>query len=897
MSVETAEKDRISFAVTGMTCAACVRRVERALGRVNGVAEAQVNLATERATVLVDPLQRVHVADLREAVEKAGYGVGDILSPPRRTEDGAAPSPEEPAVEADDAAERQKISRQQEADALRVRWQVSLVIGALMMATMFLPLGLDMRLTAPLFLVAATIVQFWAGGGFYRAALAAARHGTTNMHTLVVVGTSVAYGYSALVTLWPDLTAAWGLPPDLYYETAVIIIGLILLGRWLEARARGQTGAAIERLMGLRPQTARVLRNDEERDVPIGHVRASDLLRVRPGEAIPTDAEIVQGWSAIDESMVTGESVPVERTVGAAVIGGTINGTGSLLVRATRVGKDTTLAQIVRLVEQAHASRASSQRLADDIAAVFVPVILVLAAATFLGWMLLGPEPRLPFALQTAIAVLIIACPCALGLATPAAIIVGTGRGAELGVLIRDGLVLERTGRIDTIVLDKTGTLTTGKPHFVGIQVVPGASEADVLAFVATAERGSEHPIGRAIIAEAERRGVAEGTLESFVAVPGLGFHACVSGRDVLVGTLGFLERYGVATEPLRGLAPEPGATPVYAAIDGRSAAMLTVADVARPEAKGAIADLRALGPRVMMLTGDSEGAARAVATSLGIDDVLARTAPEEKARRVAELQAGGQVVAMVGDGINDAPALAQADLGIAIGTGTDVAMAASDITLIGSDLRALATAIALSQRTLGTIRQGLFWAFAYNVFLIPVAMGALYPLFGLLLSPLLAAAAMAMSSVSVVTNALRLRQFARPTDMARFADPSLIDRLRDSGYLVAIATAAIAFGAVAMWAGLGQVDAHGSAAPPVAIVIRDGGMAPDVVAMHANERTRFSILNADGVSREIVVTLAEQRLATRAPAAGSAPLRIEAPAGEYPVSVDGTVVGRIVAH
>jgi Cu+-exporting ATPase len=658
-----------------------------------------------------------------------------------------------------------------------------------------------MMLIAPLLLIAASIVQFWAGAVFYRATWAAARHGATNMNTLVAVGTSVAFGYSAFVTLWPTLATEWGFPYYLYYETAVIIIGLILMGRWLEARAKKQTAGAIKALMGLQAKTARVLRNGAEFDVPIEQVAVDDLVRVRPGEKVPVDGMIAEGRSALDESMLTGESLPVEKTVGDEVIGATLNKTGSFVFRATKVGADTALAQIVRLVEEAQGSKAPLQRLADQVAGVFVPIVLVVAALTAAGWFIFGPSPV--FAVTVAIAVLIIACPCALGLATPTAIMVGTGKAAEHGILIRGGEALEQARRINAVVLDKTGTLTRGRPAVTGIVPLAGTSADDLLRLAAAAEIGSEHPLGEAIVARARELDLDLPAATDFAAIPGKGLQATVDGRAVSIGNRALLASVGLEVGDLEGSADEvarDGATPMFVVADGAVLGMLAVADTLKVESPQAVAELEALGLEVWMLTGDNSTTAEAVARQAGITRVLAEVQPDQKAAKVRELQDAGRVVAMVGDGINDAPALAQADLGIAIGTGTDVAMAASDITLIGGDLRTIVTAIALSRKTVGVIKQGLFWAFGYNVVLIPVAMGLLYPFFGILLNPVIAAAAMAMSSVSVVTNALRLRSFRAPESPEQILHPPLGERIREYGYLAGIAVVAVVVGGAALF-------------------------------------------------------------------------------------------------
>jgi Cu+-exporting ATPase len=639
-----------------------------------------------------------------------------------------------------------------------------LVVAALSMLVMYLPNApWTMEQVAWLLIGPATAVQFLAGRRFYRAALRAARHGTTSMDTLVVVGTSAAWAFSVLMTFAPDVLRSAGIEPQTYFDSSTAIIGLILTGRWLEARAKGQTVGAVKAMIGLQARSARIVRAGAETDVPLEEVRVGDLVRVRPGERVPVDGRVSEGASAVDESMLTGEPIPAEKGPGSEVIGGTMNGHGTFLFRATRVGRDTALAQIVDLVRRAQGSKAPIQRLADRIAAVFVPIVLVLGGTTFALWFVLGPEPRLTHALVAFITVVVIACPCAMGLATPTAIMVGTGNGAESGILIRGGEALELAAGVDAVVFDKTGTLTRGRPSLGRVVAAPGFTADEVLDLAASVERGSEHPLAAAILAGAAARNLGAHPVAEFEAVAGRGVRGVVDGRKVLVGTAAFLASEGVE---VGGLTPDddPRAALVYVGVDGRAAGVLPAIDEIKPESEPAVRELLASGIEVWLVTGDQAVTARSVAAAVGIgpEHVMAEVMPAGKAAAVTSLQARGLRVAMVGDGINDAPALAQADVGIAIGTGADVALEASDVTLVGGDPRSVAAAIRLSRQTLRVIRQNLAWAFGYNIVLIPVAMGALYPIAGITLNPAMAAGAMALSSVSVVTNSLRLRRSTR---------------------------------------------------------------------------------------------------------------------------------------
>ena len=753
----------LSLPIEGMTCASCVNRIERFLRKTPGVEEASVNLATEVATIryLPDTAGR---SELVAAVEAAGYDVRP--QPALDTHHHGASIARAADV---DAAERAAEARRLLVSAL-----ASIAIGVGIMFLMFGATGLAMETRNWLALLPATFVQVWAGGRFYRAAWRAARHGATNMDTLIAVGTSAAWGYSVAITLWPAIAMDAGLEPAGYFDSSTIIIGFVLLGRWLEARAKSQAGGAIRKLLALEPPMARRLEGEGDRgreaEVSVAMVQPGDQLRVRPGDRVPVDGVVVAGASAVDQSMLTGEAMPVEVGPGSTVIGGTLNATGSFVMRATRVGRDTVLASIVELVQRAQGSKAPIQRLADRVSEVFVPIVLVAAALAFLAWFAFGPEPRLTLALTAFVSVLIIACPCAMGLATPTAIMVGTGRGAEAGILIRGGEALEAAQRVDTVVFDKTGTLTEGAPRVGEVVAASRFRAPDVLRLAAALETGSEHPAGEAIVRRAREDGLSAVAVSDFLAVPGRGVQGTVvdgsERRHVIVGTVAMLEAAGVDVAPLRttldaGAAAGLGAAAV--AIDGTAAGVITMRDGIKPGAAAAVAELRRSGVDVWLLSGDARVVASAVAAEVGIeaDHVLADVLPDGKADAVAGLRAKGRVVAMVGDGVNDAPALASADVGIAIGTGADVAIEAADVTLVGGDPRDVGRAIRLSRATMRIVRENLAWAFGYNVVLIPVAMGVLFPFTGLLLNPALAAGAMALSSVSVVANSLRLRRAA----------------------------------------------------------------------------------------------------------------------------------------
>ena len=827
MAAETPQaKKLITLRIEGMTCAACVHTVQATLKDVAGVEQAEVNLATETAAVTYEP-GTATIRRMVDAVYSAGYSAGaDRLrlsvsglsdaSGARTIEarllalDGVARATANPAteqvevhyvpsaldteavrqvveasgyrveaVETDDelAAELERLSRRGEVRRLRSKFLLSGAGAAIIMALMFTPPVKDALghfwLNVAAFTLA-TPVQFWAGRQFYIGAWGALRHRTSNMNTLIALGTSAAYGYSVVATLFGSIFSQER--PETYFDTSATIIALVLLGRLLEARAKGQTSEAIRSLMALQPRTARVVRDGVEQDVPIAAVIVGDHVVVRPGGRLPVDGEVTEGASTVDESMLTGESIPVDKTVGALVYGGTINVAGSFIYRAARVGKDTALAQIVQMVRDAQGSKAPIERLADTVAAYFVPAVLVVGAVTFGIWMAWGPSPSYQPALLNAIAVLIIACPCALGLATPTAIMVGTGKGAEYGVLVRDARALEQAHRLQVVVLDKTGTLTRGKPTLTDVVPLNRLTEAEVLGLAASVERASEHPVATAIVDGAKAQGIPLSAAKEFQAAPGLGVRAIVEGEWITVGSVRLARDAGLMPDGASEIASrlaEEGKTPMVLVKGEQLVGVLAVADTVRPESAEAVRQLESQGLEVVMLTGDNRYTANAIALQLGIQRVLAEVLPGRKADEIRRLQEQGRQVAMVGDGINDAPALAQADVGIAIGTGADVALETADVALMRADVRGVGQAINLSRATIAHIRQNLFWAFFYNTALIPVAAGLLYLFFreggvpqGMawalgdhgFLNPVLAALAMAFSSVSVVTNSLRLR-------------------------------------------------------------------------------------------------------------------------------------------
>jgi len=813
----TSQGGAARLSIQGMSCASCVKAVERSLAGIQGVKSARVNFAAETAAVEYDA-QKVSLSRLCEAVQEAGYGVSlehrtfpvsGISCPscvekiektlrglPGVVEASVNFSTEEATVnylsgEADlpamwtalshmgygiqevddveDPLEREERLRHEATRQLIRRWSMGILLSLpIVILHHWRMLGLDRvihvphQVSAVIQFLLCTPIQFYVGLPFFIGAWGAARHGTTNMNTLIAVGTSAAYLYSAAATFFPGLFEVSGYTAAVYYETAAAIIVLILTGRVLEDRAKGKTSEAVRKLMKLTPKTARLIREGEEQEITLDQVVVGDRILVRPGEQIPVDGRIIKGTSTVDESMVTGESIPVDKDPGDRVVGGTINRSGFFQFQADAVGRDTVLSHIVEMVREAQASKPPIARLADRVAGIFVPAVIAVSLVTFIIWFTVGPEPRLTYSLLAFVAVLIIACPCSLGLATPTSIMVGTGVGAEMGILIRKGTALERAGKIDTLILDKTGTLTMGTPVVTDLIPAGGMEPDEILRLAASAEKGSEHPLAHAVMDEAGRRGMTVTDPADFEAFSGFGIRAHLEGMDLLFGNQGLMSDHGIPftgmEEEIRRLSAQ-GKTPMLLAVQGELKGIVAAADTLKQEASETVSLLKRMGVQILMMTGDRSETARAVAGQAGIDEVIAEVLPEEKAFEVKRLQKRDLKVAMAGDGINDAPALAQADVGIAMGTGTDVAVASADIILMGEDLNLIATAIRLSKATMRNIKQNLFWAFAYNVVLIPVAAGVLYPFFGILLSPIFAAAAMGLSSVTVVTNALRLKR------------------------------------------------------------------------------------------------------------------------------------------
>ncbi len=750
--------ENLTLKLQGMSCASCASSIEQAIKSVPGVIECNVNFGMEQASIQYDS-EKTSLATIQEAVDAAGYKALPL---------------QEMAAGEDDADRK---NRQAESRILQRKLWTSGIISILLLVggipamtglhVPFIPawlhnFWLQLALTSP--------VQFWCGKSFYVGAWKSLKRRVATMDTLIALGTSAAYFYSVFVTFFPGFFTAQGLTPSVYYEVAASVVALILLGKTLENRAKGETSEAIRKLMGLQAKTARILRNGQELEVPLAEVEIGDIVQVRPGEQIPVDGEVIEGSSTVDEAMVTGESLPVKKLLGAEVIGATINKTGSFKFRATRVGKDTFLAQIVKMVQDAQGSKAPIQKLADQVTGWFVPAVIAVALATFIIWF--NATGNLTLATVTMVEVLIIACPCALGLATPTAVMVGTGKGAENGILIKGAESLELAQKIQIIVLDKTGTLTEGKPtvtDFVTIKGTANSNELNLLQLAASVERNSEHPLGEAVVRYARSQEVSLTDVKDFEAIAGSGVRGIVAGKPIALGTLRWMQELGFDTEylELRARALESASKTVFwIAVEGKIEAIMGIADALKPSSTQAVKALQKLGLEVVMLTGDNRATAEAIALSAGIDRVFAEVRPDQKAAQIKALQAQGKIVAMVGDGINDAPALAIADVGIAIGTGTDIAIAASDITLISGDLQGIVTAIQLSRATMRNIRENLFFAFIYNIAGIPIAAGILYPIFGWLLNPIIAGGAMAFSSVSVLTNALRLRSF-KPKSIA----------------------------------------------------------------------------------------------------------------------------------
>ncbi|MFL5727201.1 MAG: heavy metal translocating P-type ATPase [Chloroflexota bacterium] len=829
----------ITLPIQGMTCASCVNRIERFLRKTPGVTDASVNLATEVATIRYLPASAGRT-ELVAAIEAAGYE----LKPQRAGDESAATRSLREAAEAD-AADRAGYAAGLLREAV-----VALAVAAGIMVAMFWPQTMvPMEDINRIAVVPATIVQFWAGRRFYAAAWRALRHGSLTMDTLVVIGTTAAWAYSVFVTLFPEVIHEAGLHPETYFDSSTVILGLVLLGRWLEARAKGQAASAIRGLVGLQAQTATLVSGDRDATIAVEEVHPGDVLRVRAGDRVPVDGIVIEGASAVDESMLTGEAWPVAKAPGDEVVGATVNTTGTFLFRATRVGADTALARIVALVERAQGTKPPIQRVADRISEAFVPAVVALASIAFGAWWLFGPEPRLTLALTAFIGVVIVACPCAMGLATPTAIMVGTGRGAEAGILYRGGDALEAASKVSVVAFDKTGTLTAGRPEVVEVVTEAGADAGSILDLAASLERGSEHPIGRAVVARANRDELGFRPAAGFESFPGRGVVGRVDGREVAVGSVRFMRERGVEPASL-GSSGERlsvrGLTVAWVALDGEAVAVLGIADPVKPEAATAVRRLSDTGIEAWLITGDTSATALAVADDVGIarDRVLAGVLPGEKAAAIERLRSGGRVVAMVGDGVNDAPALATADVGIAIGTGADVAVDAAGITLVGGDPRGVPSAIDLSRATMSVVRENLLWAFGYNVLLIPVAMGVLAP-FGVTLGPALAAGAMAMSSVAVVSNSLRLRaERVTESDRAARTRGGVIGALRRGPFLIAVAAASILVAGTVMAAD----RALDAGATPLAVTARDVRFEPADVRVQAGRFAVLTFTNADAV-------------------------------------------------
>jgi Cu+-exporting ATPase len=777
---KAAAPERVTIPVTGMTCAACQSFVQRTLADQAGVHDANVNLMLNNATVTFDP-RVASIAGLVESIRSTGYGASE-------------PSQDASVLE---EQEQHDVEQLREYKQLRVKAAVSLAAGCVAMLLSMPLMGMtaagtshlhdplmswNMRVLDPVlrkalpwiyelsgdsirwFLFAlSALIATWAGRRFYTKAWSALLHKTADMNTLVALGTGAAFLYSAASTIAPGFFLAHGIAPDVYFEAGLLIIGLVLAGNTLESRAKGQTATALRKLVQLQPKTATVLKDNVETSVAIDSIRSGDLILVRPGERIPTDGQVISGRSSVDESMLTGESLPVEKAAQDRVIGGTLNQNGAFQYRAAALGSGSTLSQVVRLLREAQGSRAPIQRIADRISAIFVPTVLGIAVVTFFAWRVFAPHAGIMQAFAAAVTVLVIACPCVMGLAVPTAVMVSTGRGAAFGILIKGGEALQRMEKIDTVVLDKTGTITTGRPQVTDVLgVAPDEGNSEMAIRVAAAlERASEHPLAEAVVRYARERELSLLQPEEFESLPGLGVVGRVDADSAMIGNAALMEKFGVPTDSLQPAATrfaEEGKTPLWIAIDGKLTAMIAVADTIKPTSLAAIQRLHAEGLRVVMLTGDNERTAQAIARTIGVDEVIAGVLPAGKVDAIKRIQAEARVVAMVGDGVNDAPALAQSDVGLTMANGADIAMEAGDVTLMRNDLTGVATAIALSRATMRVIRQNLFWAFIYNVIGIPLAAGALYPVFGLLLSPVIASAAMALSSFSVVANSLRLR-------------------------------------------------------------------------------------------------------------------------------------------